>query len=670
VRAFLALLVWVFAFPVLAAEPGASDWFETDQGRVRLVAATPGELGLEFDMAPGWKIYWRAPGDAGYPPAIDWRGSENLAGTEILWPAPHRFSIFGIDTIGYEGKVVLPIAAQPADAAAPLRLRASVDFLTCREICIPYQAEFVLDEASPSWSNLLAEWRARVPGNEGALRIVSARVRGGRPAMLEIAVAGKLASPDAFVEAPEGFLFGKPSFEGGVLRLPVDASAPERLVGQPITVTLVDGTESAAATLVATAGPPLGAFSALLPILAIALLGGLILNAMPCVLPVLSLKLLGMTGGARALLATALGIIASFAVLGAAMIGLKAAGVAVGWGVQFQQPLFLAAMMGIVVLFAANLWGVFEVPMPAWADRVAGGRAGAFATGAFATLLATPCSAPFLGTAIGFALAAGPLEIGAVFLALGLGMALPYLVVAAIPGAVRLMPRPGPWMVTVKRVLALLLVATAVWLASVLAAQVGAAIAAAVAGILAASTLLLHGGARAPNRRRVALALVIAAAAVAATAPPRSGGGVQAAAGWRGFDRAAIERLVSDGKVVFVDVTADWCLTCQVNKKLVLDTDAVRARFAAPEIVPMRADWTRPDPAINDYLRSFGRYGIPFNAVYGPGAPQGLALPELLTTEAVLEALKRAEGERKPAASERAIAAAKVPQSTTKGEKP
>jgi suppressor for copper-sensitivity B len=225
-------------------------------------------------------------------------------------------------------------------------------------------------------------------------------------------------------------------------------------------------------------------------------------------------------------------------------------------------------------------------------------------------------------------------------------------------------------MVTVKRVLALLLVATAVWLASVLAAQVGAAIAAAVAGILAASTLLLHGGARAPNRRRVALALVIAAAAVAATAPPRSGGGVQAAAGWRGFDRAAIERLVSDGKVVFVDVTADWCLTCQVNKKLVLDTDAVRARFAAPEIVPMRADWTRPDPAINDYLRSFGRYGIPFNAVYGPGAPQGLALPELLTTEAVLEALKRAEGERKPAASERAIAAAKVPQSTTKGEKP
>jgi suppressor for copper-sensitivity B len=249
-------------------------------------------------------------------------------------------------------------------------------------------------------------------------------------------------------------------------------------------------------------------------------------------------------------------------------------------------------------------------------------------------------------------------------------MALPYLVVAAIPGAARRMPRPGPWMVTVKRLLALLLVATAAWLASVLAVQVGAAATAAVAVLVAAAALLLRFGAAFRLRMSGALALAIAAALVAAAVPPRTGSSLALAAGWRGFEPAQIAALVAEGKVVFVDVTADWCLTCQVNKKLVLDTDGVRARLAAPETVPMRADWTRPDPAIAEYLRSFGLYGIPFNAAYGPGAPQGLALPELLTTEAVLEALTRARGEGKPTASERAVAAAKVPPSTTKGEEP
>lgn len=667
-RAVLALFLGLLAAPALAAAPGASDWFETEQGRVRLLAASPTELGLEFDLAPGWKIYWRAPGDAGYPPSIDWTGSENLESAEILWPAPLRFSIFGLDTVGYEGKVVLPIAARPADETAPLRLEATLDYLACREICIPYQAELSVDGTSPSWSELLAAWRAKVPGNDGPLRIEGARLRAGRPAVLELVVAGTLATPDAFVEAPEGFLFGRPSLDGGALRIPVEASAPESLVGLPVTVTLVDGDRSAAATVVAAAGPPLGDFAALLPIIAIALLGGLVLNVMPCVLPVLSLKLLGMTGGARGLLATALGIVVSFAVLAAGMIALKAGGVAVGWGLQFQQPLFLAAMMGVVVLFAANLWGLFEVPMPGWADRLAGGRAGAFATGAFATLLATPCSAPFLGTAIGFALAAGPVEIVAIFLALGLGMALPYLVVAAVPGAARMMPRPGPWMVTVKRLLAVLLIATAAWLASVLWVQIGAT-AAVVAALVAAAGLLLRFGRCAAPPMRGALALLAAAAVVAVVAPQRTGA-VAVDEGWRGFEEAAIAPLVADGKIVFVDVTADWCLTCQVNKKLVLDAEEVRARLAAPETVPMRADWTRPDPAIGEYLRSFGRYGIPFNAVYGPGAPQGLALPELLTTEAVLDALRRAgEGSGIPA-SGRSVAAAKVLKSTMEREKP
>jgi suppressor for copper-sensitivity B len=401
----------------------------------------------------------------------------------------------------------------------------------------------------------------------------------------------------------------------------------------------------------------------------LALLGGFILNLMPCVLPVLSIKLLGLVehagrprGAVRATsLATASGVVASFLALAALLIGLKAAGIAVGWGLQFQQPAFLAAMIVLLTLFACNLWGFFEIGLPGWAGSLGAGTAdrrddnlaGNFAAGAFATLLATPCSAPFLGTAVGFALASGPLEILAVFAALGVGLALPYLLVAAVPATARLLPRPGRWMLTLRRALGLLLVGTALWLLWVLRAQAGDGAAMLVAVLVGAGGLLLR-FARRPLLRRAAvaaslLAAVPAAALFAGGAAPK---GVSVE-GWASFDRDAIDRLVAEGKTVFVDVTADWCLTCQVNKKLVLQTEAVRALLTRPDVVAMRADWTRPDERIAAYLRSFGRYGIPFNAVYGPGAPTGVALSELLTADEVVGALKRAAGPAKP--GERAI---------------
>ncbi|MGH7088988.1 MAG: protein-disulfide reductase DsbD family protein, partial [Stellaceae bacterium] len=268
----------------------------------------------------------------------------------------------------------------------------------------------------------------------------------------------------------------------------------------------------------------------------------------------------------------------------------------VGWGMQFQSPVFLAAMAAIVALFAANLLGLFEIRLPrAIADRLGGAPLGNVATGAFATLLATPCSAPFLGTAVGFALAAGPVEIVAVFLALGVGFAAPYLVVAALPRLAFLLPRPGRWTLMVRKVLGLALAATAVWLVAVLAD--------------------------------------------AAVAPQAEAAGI-----WRPFDATALGPLVHDGKVVFVDVTAEWCLTCEVNERFVLDTPEVQQKLKAAGVVAMRADWTRPNPAITDYLQRFGRYGIPFNVVYGPGAPAGVALPEILTSANVIAALDRAAG--------------------------
>jgi suppressor for copper-sensitivity B len=303
-------------------------------------------------------------------------------------------------------------------------------------------------------------------------------------------------------------------------------------------------------------------------------------------------------------------------------------------------------MVALLTLFACNLWGVFEVPLPMALAALGTAREGRlllgnFAAGAFATLLATPCSAPFLGTAIGFALAAGPFEVFAIFLALGLGLAAPYLLVALLPRLAAWLPRPGRWMLTLRRILGVALALTALWLVSVLVAQTGVVAALAAGALIAGAAIALMLLRRGAAQRALPAALLAAAFLMPPllAAPPSA---ARPDAFWRPFDQAQIDRLVSDGHVVFVDVTAEWCLTCKLNEQLVIGAPAVTARLSAPDVVAMRADWTRPSAAIAAYLRGFGRYGIPFNAVYGPAAPHGLALSEILTPDQVLAALSEA----------------------------
>jgi thiol:disulfide interchange protein len=385
--------------------------------------------------------------------------------------------------------------------------------------------------------------------------------------------------------------------------------------------------------------------------LLLAVLGGLILNAMPCVLPVLSLKVFGLVRSAghgraevvRGALATSAGILASFLALGLAAVSFRAAGAAVGWGVQFQHPGFVAFLAVVVVLFCLNLWGLFEIPLPQGLARLGGlgtgsgpreGIAGHFFSGLFATLMATPCSAPFLGTAIGFALAQTAPVVMAVFLALGVGMALPYLLVAAAPGVARFLPRPGAWMETVRGVMGFLLAAAAVWLFYVLSSQVApeqlAAIQLGLLGI-ALFTWIQHRVASGRALRGMAGAGIAAAIAItllAAAGSPGIARGIatQRAAGqpaglipWVAFDRARAESLARGGQLVFVDVTADWCFTCKVNERLVLDTPEVARAFQDHGVVPMRADWTNRDDRIGAFLAEHGRYGIPFYLLYRPG---------------------------------------------------
>lgn len=670
------------AAPVFA-QNGVGVWTKAGQVEARLVSAVRGTgdltalpLGLELRLEPGWKTYWRSPGDAGFAPRLDWSRSVNLGEATLSYPAPHRFSVLGFETAGYDTAVLFPIQGVPATPGKPVDLALTAELLVCSEICVPQTLELALalpaGPAEPSEvTNDVARAQALVPkGPNGLLRIDSVQGK-GTALEVEATAADGFVSPDLFVETDPPLTFSAPktvfSDNDRHVRLSLTVTDPQpglELAGRALTLTLVDGEKAVEAPMTAAAG---GAASVpggagLMAMLGGALLGGLILNLMPCVLPVLSLKLMSVVKhGGRApaavragFLASAAGILTSFLLMASVLVGVKAAGGAVGWGIQFQQPLFLVFMVVLVTLFSANLWGLFEVPLPrVLADRLGGdGLAGPFATGMFATLLATPCSAPFLGTAVGFALSKGPAEIYAIFATLGVGLALPYLAVAAWPRVAGWLPRPGRWMATLKVVLGFALMLTAVWLLSVLTAQIGEVAAATVGLLMAALVLALWVGRSARGMARTAGPALAGVLAVAAFAMPAAVGPSAGAAPvvsdskarWVPFAEAMIREHVAAGRTVFVDVTADWCITCQANKKLVLNRGEVAQRMDDPGVVAMRADWTRPDATIAKFLSDHGRYGIPFNIVYGPGAPDGIALPELLSEGAVLESLSKAAG--------------------------
>ena len=687
----------------------ASAWARTQHGAVRLMSAVRGTgdgthvtLGLQFALDPGWKIYWRSPGDAGYPPRLDWTGSNNLATAQLAWPAPQRFSVLGFETIGYQGEMVLPIDVTLAQPGRPLGIEAVVDYLTCDEICVPYNARLSLvvraGPALPSpLAPLIASFAARVPASvpesvsapapAAGLAIDQVRIAGeGEHAILHIAVfsAERLRAPDIFVEGGPELAFGAPRVDidddghHAVFKVPIfgAAAGSDPLHGQTLRLTLVDAgraieQEFPSQTIIAggdtAAVSSAGAAPISFRILGIALLGGLILNLMPCVLPVLSIKLLSIAarGGQDrtqtrlGFVASAAGIVFSFAVLAAALSLVKLAGGTIGWGLQFQQPWFLAAMAVLVVLFACNLVGLFELALPqAIADAGARighvhGLGGQFLLGAFATLLATPCSAPFVGTALGFALSRGTADILVVFLAMGVGLAAPYLVIAAVPALVTHLPRPGRWMLTLKRVLAAALLLTAVWLISLLAGVGGprAAVAAGSVSALVPLALAVARRRQRPGRGFAAIAGAAIVLSIAGAVPDRGEPEANISGPWVAFEPERIPQLIAAGHIVYVNVTAQWCLTCKLNETAVLARSPVLDWLADPSVVAMRGDWTRPNASIAAYLAGFGRYGIPFDAVYGPSLQRGEALPELLTSTLVEGALARAGYNQPPSSS-------------------
>jgi len=690
-RLALLMALWVLT---LGASVSAS-WAETSAAfsspavTARLISAQNGvtegaqtiSAGLDLTLGEGWKTYWRSPGEVGFAPEVDWSTSENVANVEFLWPAPERFTAFGIENFGYSKEVVFPLMLRLERPGEPFVLNTSVTLLTCSTVCVPQNFDLALSLGPKEGIDQLSADRisrfvARVPVDENSADINTfAANLNADNTELTVSLRGNtpFGDPDVFPELGSGTALGKPDIrlgDGGRLlwaSFPV-LSLNETTLGDPV-LTVTDGPGRAfTLTTVFTDAPLVPPFTIaqIAPgidqiawIALIAVLGGLILNVMPCVLPVLSIKLssaIKQSGRSQlavraGFLAAAAGVMVFMWALAAILFTLQRVGITVGWGLQFQNPVFLALMFVVLAVFSANLFGLFEISLPsAMQTRMAraGGTSGYgadFMTGIFGAVMATPCSAPFLGTAIAFALAGSGVDIVIVFTSLGIGLAAPYLVVAAAPQLVTMLPKPGPWMIGLKIFLGVLLVVTAAWLIWVLMGVAGPGSAMTVAALTVVLLVILAWH-RAPAPLRtsgiiVFLALpLIAAGTLSQDAAPKAA--EAEVINWVAFDRSKIAGLVSQGQIVFVDVTADWCLTCKANKALVLDREPVATRLNQVGVTSMQADWTRPDPAISRYLESFNRYGIPFNVVYGPGAPNGIALSEILSSAAVIEALDQA----------------------------
>ena len=638
--------------------------------------------GVHIRLGPHWHTYWRSPGDAGAPPDFDWSTSQNLTAADVEWPAPRRLTEEGIDTFGYTDEVVFPVRLRLRDPDVPAHIVLNLTLFVCGTICTRNDLHFDAP-LSPGVRfigprEIIDTWRDKVPRAHAAgLSIASATLLSKpEPSVrLMVIAAAPLQAPDVFVDGDGGVVGGHAQVvarDGNSATIIVPLRGPHAAnPGQALSLTLVDG-DRAVDAIVQRASDPgprvdhavtgdehrARSPDATWVMLAIALLGGFVLNFMPCVFPVLALKMFSLVGhGARdrrairaRFVASAGGVIASFLLLAATLSFFKAAGAQVGWGIQFQQPLFLIGMMIILVALAGNLFGFYDISLPAVLNTAIAHKAGEdsvaahFINGLAMTLLATPCSAPFVGTAVAFALSQGPWQILEIFAALGIGMASPYLLLAGVPQIAHVFPRPGPWMLVLRRVAGIALVGTAIWLLTILA-QVADMQVALVAGLSLGVMVSLLAFRRQGAIPALAGTLMTGIAALAIVLPPHESqptatditGGVQ----WQPFVPLGIDEMVRNGRTVFVNIGAAWCVTCKVNDAVIAGSNTIRDRLTS-DVVPIRADWTRHDDALGAYLQSFHRYGLPFDVVFGPGAPTGIVLPELLTQTAVLAAIDQA----------------------------
>lgn len=629
---------------------------------------TPGRTfsaALILQLAPGWHTYWQNPGDAGVAPELSLSSGTDAAMGPLQWPLPMKSSEGPLTTYGYQSRVVLPFTILPR--AAPLGLHLHASWLVCRDVCVPEETEFALPLAAgtPSISaqaGVIADAvaKAPLPAPFTAAFSESGLLHLSGPALPKaIRTLAFYPINDGVVNTADA---APATVEPDGLTAPIAIGAHAQ-DAHPIhgVVALTDeaGKTTAYTISAAPAYLPAAAPQSAAMLMLLALAGGLLLNLMPCVFPILAMKAMALArlSGAQGRIVRqeagsyTAGVVLAFVALGGGLLALRGAGHAVGWGFQFQSTGFVTAIAWLLFATGLNMSGVFSL-----GDSLAGagsglaarrGHMGSFFTGLLAVVVATPCTASFMAAAVAGALAQPVVTALLVFAALGAGMALPYAAIAAVPRLAAIIPRPGRWMLLLRGALAFPMYGASVWLVWVASQQAGAsAVLVAGTGLVvigfAAWTLGLAQNSTAVWTRRAAFSTV-ALCAVAAAILLIASGSTAAPETTEPYSAARLAELRSEGRPVFVNMTAAWCLSCLVNERLALSPAPVQQAFAQAHVVYLKGDWTRQDPAISEFLHANGRDGVPLYIFYPPDrAP--VVLPQLLTEGVLLDQLRSAGG--------------------------
>ena len=673
-QVFKYLLLFFYIFFFTSAKAIESNWSISNESKVRIFSPNTHNnnnneifLGLEYELKEGWKTYWQSPGDGGFPQEIIWDKSKNVSSLEVLWPTPNYFEILDINSIGYSDKVIFPLKIYLIDSSKPTLVTLDINYLVCKDICIPGNANLKLQIPSGK-GNLtnhafyLEKSLSQLPISSNKLDLIDNKKINIFSDKKNISFYFSILSKETFID-PVVFLhtkYGLPVVNPEIKlsksnkQLEAKFTFNKNLIKDDkvdTTFIIADKNQSIEVNeITSLTSDNIKINNNYFYIIFIAFLGGIILNGMPCVLPVLSIKVLSMlqhldkpSAIRKSFILTSLGIISSFVILALSFIILRYFGTNIGWGMQFQQPLFLMVIIFILTFFAFNLFGFYEISIPNFIQKKVlfneplKSNSKDFFNGFLTTLMATPCSAPFVGTAITAAFTQSMIMMLLIFLFMSFGLALPYLLVAIYPKLIFYFPKPGRWMLYLKYFLGLLLLLTLVWIGNILLNHYNYYL---IISLIILLIIMLS----LSNFLRIKKTILFISIIIFFSLPYFSifkASLKKEITDWLDFNNINIQELVLQDNIIFVDITADWCATCQYNKINVLNSSQISEIFTKFKVIKIKGDWTKPDDKIEKFLQENNKFGIPFNIIYNKNNIEGIILPELLSKKEIIKIFEK-----------------------------